>query len=933
MGKLLKSTIAAFINSLIAMTLILAPIDYQGGGQINSAYAADEKEEKQDVDIDCDTAEDRNSQEGNRGVYKAGCEFNDDMAKSKMKDHYGEGTMGMIEQFIGAVFAMIGITAIATPTPNSIAACKGHLGAKVTFPIVAGGSLAYLIGEMQANAKFKEASKESVDHAFAAKKTEEVNREGTKEARDESRKTAKKNREENLKQIKAYEALEKIYQAQVDGMSTKVKMATAAEIAYLAAEGVELSDIISNNSAGNAEKVAALDAEIAAEATLFTSAGSLAGGTCGACSTLVASTKAYLAGVEAIDVANTGTAVGQESKEAVSAAGDIKMASSMFSSFTGFLTSMGGKVAGLVKSKTELAEADATATANDTVGKTTKTERLAAEKSLMGIAASCTSAATAGSFGTCSVGTGLLPAFNAAVVNLSAIRNIPLLCTSAGTFLGVDLDSITPPVVDISYDIDQIGLGVGGVIVLNDNFVKEKRRYVKAIFSNFLNRLAISELSKVEVNADKRVSQYAATSQYIEYIVEEGMKKFDKTNFEEEFKQLDFDYNDFDYYKLGSIFKKEFSLINSAHAGGIDFSEFLGLAVKIGLMYYTMSGYVREYAFPKSGNRAWTWAIMAVVNGAILAFDMKKKDEAKERLDVVRKEKEHFIKSRAADSGFSLDANQAKLLNNGNISMADATAGSYNGKGVMGCATPKGNSYAPAPCPTVIPKQKFAINTGKAKFIANGSPLKNALNSIPSVAYNAATGKAYSNPSMMDASIKSLAGQRNALVRQVASLRKKFDDRPAIKDKNGKPLKRASIQGTVAKFKKLYKGDPSKTGVSPQIAASINSAKMPDLKGLEDKVAALKPGQKSAGGNGANIPSFNMPSRSESDFDFDLDDEGGVGESGEFGQEGSSARGEEELGEFIVDSGEIVENEDVNIFKLISNRYLLSYPVLLEEKK
>ena len=240
MGKLLKSTIAAFINSLIAMTLILAPIDYQGGGQINSAYAADEKEEKQDVDIDCDTAEDRNSQEGNRGVYKAGCEFNDDMAKSKMKDHYGEGTMGMIEQFIGAVFAMIGITAIATPTPNSIAACKGHLGAKVTFPIVAGGSLAYLIGEMQANAKFKEASKESVDHAFAAKKTEEVNREGTKEARDESRKTAKKNREENLKQIKAYEALEKIYQAQVDGMSTKVKMATAAEIAYLAAEGVEL---------------------------------------------------------------------------------------------------------------------------------------------------------------------------------------------------------------------------------------------------------------------------------------------------------------------------------------------------------------------------------------------------------------------------------------------------------------------------------------------------------------------------------------------------------------------------------------------------------------------------------------------------------------------------------------------------------------------
>ncbi len=76
-----------------------------------------------------------------------------------------------------------------------------------------------------------------------------------------------------------------------------------------------------------------------------------------------------------------------------------------------------------------------------------------------------------------------------------------------------------------------------------------------------------------------------------------------------------------------------------------------------------------------------------------------------------------------------------------------------------------------------------------------------------------------------------------------------------------------------------------------------------------------------------------MPGRSESDFDFDLDDEGGIDENGDFGEDGTSARAEEDLGEFVVDSGEIVENEDVNIFKLISNRYLLSYPVLLEEKK
>jgi hypothetical protein len=233
------------------------------------------------------------------------------------------------------------------------------------------------------------------------------------------------------------------------------------------------------------------------------------------------------------------------------------------------------------------------------------------------------------------------------------------------------------------------------------------------------------------------------------------MKKFEKTVFEKEAQKYNLDIKgENDFYKLSSIFAKEFSLINSVHAAGIDFKDFLGLAVKIGVMYYTMSGYVKNYAFPQSGNRAVTWGIMAVVNAAILKFDSDKKCEAQERLKIVQNEKKEFIKSAVA-SGYTFDANIANGLNGGKISLADASAGSGGGRGIIGCAKPKGSSYAPAPCPTVIPKKRFNISTSGAKFIPNGSPLKNALNSLSQVAYGAATGTQYSNPSLMGANVKS----------------------------------------------------------------------------------------------------------------------------------------------------------------------------------
>ncbi len=94
-----------------------------------------------------------------------------------------------------------------------------------------------------------------------------------------------------------------------------------------------------------------------------------------------------------------------------------------------------------------------------------------------------------------------------------------------------------------------------------------------------------------------------------------------------------------------------------------------------------------------------------------------------------------------------------------------------------------------------------------------------------------------------------------------------------------------------------------------------------ELEKDKKKLAKIKPFE---------APKFNIPKSGNSDFDFDLGEEGGV--AVEDGTD-AAAGTEESLNDFVVNSGEINENPDVNIFKLISNRYLISYPKLLNEKK
>ena len=145
MSQLIKILSIAITNSLICMSLILSPISYHGFNKV----VAEDKEDKKD---ECERDPNKSYRDE---VYKVGCDFQKDLALKGKENYYPEGVAGYVEQFIGAVFALIGITAIYKPFPKSLTDCPTHTAAAITLPIISAGSLSYLLGEVAANLEFK----------------------------------------------------------------------------------------------------------------------------------------------------------------------------------------------------------------------------------------------------------------------------------------------------------------------------------------------------------------------------------------------------------------------------------------------------------------------------------------------------------------------------------------------------------------------------------------------------------------------------------------------------------------------------------------------------------------------------------------------------------------------------------------------------------
>lgn len=946
---LIKSLFLTIANAMIVMTLILSPIPFS---RVGDAYAADSAA----VEPSC---ADREKDPGQ--VYKAGCKFNENLNKTDIKDPYRDGIPGIFEQMIGGLFAMIGVELLVsgmTPMPSSLIDCPSHIGPNISIPMVAAGSLAYLIGEVRGNLAFQEASKMAVEKNFQARKDESYLRTGTKEDRGKSRAEAKENEQSNDKQVASFNALEEIYKKQVEGVNNKKNLVRFAQTAFIGAEVVEAGDILYHAGAyGNSYKtIESLDKVNQTSFYSLILALSLGQAntvvplpTCNgiASAGAVYATKTILKD----DIAKISIGKDMAGEALLSTVADMVLllfnlnpVTLMMNIFTSVVLNLGNHLKDVNRHEMYyLKNASLTAT---TIGVRSKLSNdiatavpecglelsLAISEKEAEIAAAIAATATAAAIAALKAQLAVLVdsqvANNSLVASMGAIitgRSMPLFCGGAFTNTPPTLD--TPNVPFLSNLVNQLDRLILTADVPLVQSSPNELFYFEKILQNAFYKIAINKVhTKKYESAEKRISQIAANTQYADIAVREIMKDIKNLDIEKEMMNLQNKYqiNEKNLQKKLSLLLMDlrFDILKSTQAN--PWMDLLKFGVKIYLALKFLSVTFKNFGFSKPALRMFTYGLMATLNGSVNDHLEKVEEESKKRAEIVAKERELFIESNPlrGEDLTGVTAYGGKL----NIKTAKLTKNDSSLKGKLACGVANGKSIAPAVCPSKLLPSLLNTPVGEAKFLPSGGLLSNTAGLVSSLGTSIGRGESLAPGTTAGANLAILNGSRNQLIKKRDELRKKIDKlnnklSDSLKKDGKEAPKLTSIAAASAKFKKLYDDSASSTG---EAFSSLKSGKIPDLEKL--KTLQKDNGAKSAG---FSVPKFSIPTPASNGFDFDTGSGDGVVVEDKVRP---SDVKEQNLDQFVVNTEEINENENVDIFKLISNRYLVSYPRLLEEK-
>ncbi|MBD66982.1 MAG: hypothetical protein CME62_17405 [Halobacteriovoraceae bacterium] len=898
-----KSIAHAITVCSILTTLVLLPYPANFGNTFAQDTDTSSLEEMDKSDgEDCDEEEENKNADGTPGVYKPGCKFNKDLSKTDLKNHYSKGIKGIVEQFVGAAFAMIGVSLFFKPIPKDLKMCPQNNGAKITFPLVQAGSLAYLIGEISANLSFKKASKISVDKTFGPKQNEDTKDEAAKQTAQEA----------NQKQLDAFENLAKIYKHQSSGLKKKVQMATLAELAFIGALGVEVANIMSMKGicASNGSAVGAEMAQI--QAALQAHASSLSG--IPGCQAAAAGIQAYATSLTARRAQRTGVVSGQVSADLADSEGDGASwtAQMVMATTTGAMN----PIAQPGEAQTEVAQDNADGGAN-TAAQQAELAQDATQTQLI-----------QGACGTCSACAPVM----VTVTRSNTVRAMPINCcgvhsqtpptdASAPGETQAALNAAEAMSDYVPFDSALPGRGNptipfgGSLYETNDsNF------YVKAFIENLLHRVAQEKiLKKNSKDPQEVIRQYAAMDQYIAYIMDNQDALIEDSNINKELEHIKNKFGEdsleSENFLLGKIdqLKNELT-IQSANASA--FKELLNIGVKATVLYFTLGKWLKEKALRRPKSRAYTWGAMAAVNAAIIMFNKKSLKDAKGRYETVLEEAEKFKNSHALKSEWDIQAELAELRKGElTVPSVSPTEGLVGGVKDVACAQPSGNTFLPAQCPSSFSDSELDIPKAPASTGITGGLTGSALGLISDTATQAAKTGLLGDDKKVRANLKSLEGMRGALTARNKKLIEDFDKQNEKEAKKLSPSLRASkLKSGLGRMIAAIQG---KTNSTPLTLEDIKPTVAEEKKAEELEEKAKLPV--------ASIPKFEIPNTNNG-----LNFNSGTSTSDDFNS-GSNGANQQDLANFDLGENDINNDNTGNIFKIISNRYLRSYPVLLEE--
>lgn len=898
----MKRIATGFLFSLFQVvtifTLTCAPVPFLD--RITAVYAQDSE-----VRDDC---EDDTNEDGSPRVYKPGCDFNDALTKAGDQSQT-PGLVGVIEQFIAAAFGLAAINSINfVQHPMNQIDCPGYMNPDITLRLMQAGSLAYIVGNIQSNQKFKSAAKDAVDIEL----TPQAKRDETVDDKEQ----AIKNREFNQKQLDAYMALIKVYEAKVKALETKKTMAMLAEAAYLGALGTEIL-----MTKGHTAKCVAASKEDQANIASIS----------GALTALDVAIKADITpnatcvNAQRALITKVGSFTSSEGQRAAAQVEQMTRAISEATADQGFITKIfqgflavfsGGAAAFFLNPVEGTRDAN---DATDATANTALTSENAGEMTITttDLSTSCTTAPNP-----VTTGPHNCPQCLAALAPLAKFEGwkvtFPKICCgirNTTPTTGLAAMPVPPGKINIEKDVIIIP-----VVVENS----KEMEFLKYATSDLLQQYLFNMIENSKLSREQKVELTAKSLDQLDYF---------ETNFNSiiqspEFKNLVAEYSKEIGEKkssnpkklMASMFSREI-FISDANAGG--FGELLGLGTKMIALQLVMGNFLRNTALISPQNRMWTFGAMAAANLGVMMFNGKSAKEAKRRLEIVKEEARAFAESNALSTEFDEKLAQLAKSSKGLSAEELAKLNALGQRpGVVTCADPKGNSFVPAQCPSNLRPSavNFAMDSESRRRLGN-SPLGQALPLISDAVAGIGNGSTISSGTggTASGSLAQLGNLRNGIIKQVDGLAEDFDKDVLSKQFNKEQFKNGSLAANNSRFRSLFNGNPETNGVTKDMLAGIDSS-LADIEKLKNE-------NKPAGTVAAyKAPKFTLPKAN--DFNFDINDS-----NSSSGSVGSASGSGSSLEDYQVNAGDVNQKSDVSIFRIISNRYLKSYPVLLEEKK
>lgn len=360
-----------------------------------------------------------------------------------------------------------------------------------------------------------------------------------------------------------------------------------------------------------------------------------------------------------------------------------------------------------------------------------------------------------------------------------------------------------------------------------------------------------------------------------------------------------------------------------------EWNAILKVGQKIMIAQAMLGGLMKRYGLVSPLGRSITWGVLTTVLLMVRKWDQEAIDKMKERIELVEAEMDRYENSVARRT-----AGPGKSYQGANYKKNNYQANSQNAGGafIKTCVNATQGGFKPAgSCPGNTTKSTFETDKPDAVEAKVMTPtVGKAMSTLSNLASKTANGS-LKESEISGSNLAEIERMEAAIRAHNDKLTKgldRFNDR-VLKDQKNKP---ASLASTIAKARNALTGGAGP--INGSLAAFGNPSSAPNtIANKKDEDSGIvTPGSNkggSAGGGGAVAPSAGS-------FDLDLlgDDMGGEGMADATGDAAgeTAAKAEENLNDFEINHDDINKKTEVSIFKILSNRYILSYPKVLEEE-